>query len=114
MCIGAMKRDAAFGYQPLGICKWHTGNTAAESSGIDTQDQVSRLVIVIKFFIECCCDRRCLFALPEWIHDTDALWQSAPEHKCTVEMNYLVGECLHSCKITPHGMIIETLFLWQN
>lgn len=96
MCLSALVSNAALTCQPLRVGEGDACEPCAEASGIDTEDQSSRVVVIIVFLVKCrgyCED--IITAAAEGIHDADVLGKPAPELHIPVELNYPVGKCLH-------------------
>ena len=89
----ALVINMAFRFQPLGIGKGDAGESATKPAGVDAQDDVPGIIIVIILAIKLFGNIHRLRMLPKRVHDADTSWQRCPGVlQLLVKLNNLIGE----------------------
>lgn len=99
MCGQGRCLDAADLRQAFGIGEWNAGGTGAQPSGIDAQDDLSWVGIVVEFGIELLCDGEYLGIFPKRVHHPDTTRQVTGKIEFAAEIQHFGSECRHDAKI---------------
>ena len=72
-----VKRDLTFFNEPFGIGERNTRNTRSKAAGIDTQNQVAPVLIIVIFPLKFGAEVHDFHILLKGIHDADT-WRQLP------------------------------------